>query len=89
MPAGAVERQNEVDIGRSGRGELIEEDLHRLGIDGGKHQRDILAGRGADCGEYVGPFVAELPETWRALATLPPAMAQPALVADASLVFEP
>lgn len=89
MPSGTVERQNNVDIRWSGRGELIEEDLHRLGVDSGKHQGDILTGGRANCGENVGPFVAELLDTRRAFATSPPAMAEPALVADTSFIFEP
>ena len=68
---------------------MIEEDLHRGGVHGRQHQRDVLPCGGADRGEDVGPEVAELLHARRALATAPPAVADPALVADPSLVGEP
>ena len=75
-----------MSIGRARRGDMIEEDLHRFGVDGGKDQRDVLARGGADRGEDGGPRVAELPGAGRALAPPPPAVADPALVADPRLV---
>ena len=63
-------------------------DLHRGGVHGRQHQRDVLPCGGADRGEDVGPEVAELLHA-RPLATAPPAVADPALVADPSLVGEP
>ena len=89
VPARAVEHQDEVGVGRSGSGEVVEEDLHRGDVDRGQHEGDVLAGGGADRGEDVGPLVAELPDAGRALSAPPPAVADPALVADPRLVFEP
>ena len=80
---------DDVGVRRAGRGDLIEKDLHRLGVDGGKHQGDILAGGRTDRGEDIGPFVAELLDARRAFTTPPPEMAEPTLVADARFIFEP
>lgn len=49
---------------------------------------DILAGGSADRGENVSPFLADLLNAGRALATPPPEMAEPTLFADAGFVFE-
>ena len=89
VPAGAVEHQDKMGVGRAGRGDMIEEDPHGGGVDGGQDQRDVLAGGGTNRGEDVGPLVAELLDAGRPLAAPPPAMADPALVADPRLVLEP
>ena len=89
VPAGAVEDHHHVGVGRARCCDVVEEDLHRLGVDRGQHEGDVLAGGGPDRSEDVGPPVAELLETGRALAAPPPAMADSALVADPCLVLEP
>ncbi len=66
-----------------------EEQVHDLGVDGGQHEGDVLAGGRADGGEDVGPLVADLTWARGAPAPEPPAVADPALVADAGLVLEP
>ena len=76
-------------VGRAGRRDVVEEDLHRLGVRGGQDQGDVLARGGADRGEDVGPPVAELSRARGALSAPPPAVADPAPVADPGLVFEP
>jgi hypothetical protein len=68
---------------------VVEEDLHRAGVDGGQDEGDVLAGGGTDGGEDVGPLVSELLDARRPLAASPPAMANPTLVADPRLVLEP
>jgi hypothetical protein len=69
--------------------DMIEEDLHRGGVDAWQHQRGVLARGRPDRGEDVGPEVADLLHARRALAAAPPAVADPALVADPGLVGEP
>jgi hypothetical protein len=68
---------------------MIEEDLHRGGVDARQHQRDVFARGRPDRGEDVGPEVADLLHARRPLAAPPPAVAEPALVADPGLVGEP
>jgi hypothetical protein len=89
VPAGAVDDHDEMRVRRAGSGDLIEEDLHRRGVDGWQHQRDILACRRTDRGEDVGPKIAELLHARRTLAAPPPAVADPALVADPCLIGKP
>jgi hypothetical protein len=89
VPAGAVDDHDEMRVRRAGSGDLMKEDLHRCGVDGRQHQRDVLACRRTDRREDVGPEVAELLHARRALAASPPAMADPALVSDARLIGEP
>lgn len=89
VPAGTVEHQDEMRVRRPGGRDMIEEDLHRGGVHGRQHQRDVVAGGGPDRGEDVGPEVAELLDARRALAAAPPAVADPALVADPRLVGKP
>ena len=89
MPAGAVEDHDEMRVRRAGCRDVVEKDLHRAGIDRRQHQRDVLARGRPDCGEDVGPEIAELLDARRALAAPPPAVADPALVADPGFVGEP
>lgn len=89
VPAGAVEDHDEMHVRRPGGRNVVEKDLHRSGVDGRQHQRDVLAGGRTDRGEDIGPEVAELLDARRTLAAAPPAMADPALVADPRLVGEP
>jgi hypothetical protein len=81
VPARAVEHQGEVGVGRPGRGAIVEEDLHRRGVDGGQDEGDVLSGGRPDRGEDVGSPIAELLHARRALVAPPPAVADPALVA--------
>jgi hypothetical protein len=89
VPAGTVEDQDEVNVGRPPGGEVVEEDLHRLGIGHRQDQCAVLAGGRADGGEDMRPAVAELLPARRPFAPPPPAVAEPTLVADPGLVFEP
>ena len=89
MPAGAVEHDDGVGIGRQRGGELGQKQVHRCGIDDRQHQREVFAGGGADGGEDIGPLVALLREAGGTLALQPPAVAYPPLVADARLVLKP
>lgn len=89
MPSGAVEDEDGVDIVVEGSGEAVEEQLHDGGADTGEHEGEVLAGGRSDRGEDVGPLVAVLAQARRTLALEPPAMTDPPLVADASLILEP
>ena len=89
VPSGAIDDHGGVDaVGQRG-GEMGEEKCHHAGIDEGQHQGEVLAAGGAHGGEDVGPFVAELSRPPGSPAPMPPAMTDPALVADAGLVLEP
>jgi hypothetical protein len=44
VPADAVEDHDEMRVRRPGCGYVVEEDLHRGGVDARQHQRDVLAG---------------------------------------------
>jgi hypothetical protein len=48
VPAGAVEQQRGMRAPRQGRGEAVEEDLHRAGPDFGHDQREGLVRAGLD-----------------------------------------
>ncbi len=89
VPTGAVEDHGGVDVVWPGSGEAGEEQVHDLGVDGGQYESKVLAGGRTDGGEDVGPLVADLTRARGALASEPPAVTDPALVADAGLVLEP
>lgn len=89
MPAGAVEDEDSVHVVWQGAGEAGEKQVHDLGVDGGQHEGEVLASGRAHGGEDVGPLVALVAATRRALTPDPPAVTDPALVADAGLVLEP
>ena len=89
VPAGAVEHHEGVCVVWPGGGEAGEEQVHDLGVEGGQHEGEVLAGGRAHGGEDVGPLVADLTWARGAPAPGPPAMTDPALVAEAGLVLEP
>ena len=89
VPTGAVEDHGGVDVVWPDSGEAGEERVHDLGVDGGQHEGEVLAGGRAHGGEDVGPLVADLTRARSAPAPEPPAVADPALVADPRLVLEP
>jgi hypothetical protein len=89
VPAGAIEHEHGMHIGRQGGGKACEEQVHGRGIDGRQHEGEVVARGGPDGREDVGPLIAALAQTRRALALGPPAMADPALVADPRLVLKP
>ena len=89
VPTGAVEDHGGVDVVWPDSGEAGEEHIHDLGVDAGQHEGEVLAGGRAHGGEDVGPLVSDLTWARGALAPEPPAMTDPALVADAGLVLEP
>ena len=46
VPAGAVENQDGMRVGGRGKGEVVEEDVHRAGVDEGQDEcRSPVAGR--------------------------------------------
>ncbi len=47
-------------VRRQARGEAVEEGLRGRGGDLGQHQREALAGGGADRAEQEGPLAADL-----------------------------
>jgi hypothetical protein len=55
VPSGLVQHEDGVGVRRQARGETVEELLHGGGRDLGQHQREALAGGGADGAEQEGP----------------------------------
>ncbi len=89
VPSGAVEGDDGVGVPGQDLGELPEEDVHGPGRDLGQDEGEVLARGRAHGGEDVGPVVALVAAPRRARALGPPAVADPALVADAGFVLEP
>src|SRR6056297_3384984 len=70
-------------------GEGVEEDLHGLRADLGQDEAEGAPAVGAGGAEHVGPLEALVLTAGRPSPPAPPAMAEPALLADAHLVLEP
>ena len=89
MPAGAVEEEDGVDI----RGQLLreggEEQRHGLGRHARQGQGEGLVSTRPAGGEEIKALEALVSHPRRADATLVPAMARPALLADPRLVLTP
>src|SRR5690606_31711217 len=89
VPSGAIEHHDGVDVFGQGAGEGVEEQPGGARGDLRQDEGEVVAGGRTGGAEDVGPLVAPVAQTRRTLATQPPAMADPALVADAGLVLEP
>ena len=89
VPAGAVEDERGMGAGGDAAADLLEMQVHRLGVGIGHHQGGAGGPLGADGGEDVGPFVAAVARAWRARAEAGPDTGQRALLADPGLVLEP
>jgi hypothetical protein len=70
------------------RSEVVEELLHRPGVGTGHDEGEAVIGAGLDASKDVGEREALVAEARWVLATLPPDMAGPTLLADPSLVLE-
>ncbi len=72
-----------------GAADLLELQVHRLGVGIGHHQGGAGGALGADGAEDVGPFVAAVAGASWARADARPDPCQRALLADPRLVLEP
>lgn len=89
MPAGPVQQQHSVGaLGDSG-GNLVDVELHGLGIGEGQRQAGTDAPGRADGAEQIGAFVALVGGLYRPCAASGSLPNQAVLLADASLVLEP
>lgn len=88
MPAGLVEHHRDMLIATNRLGELVEEDLHVVGVGVGQHEREAIIATGLYGAVEIGEGVALVGATRRALAACIPAMADTALLADARLILE-
>ena len=89
VPAGLIEHHHGVLVFGEAGGEAVEKDAHCLGRDHRQDEREAIAGGGPDGAEQMHPGVALIAQAGRALAARPPAMTDPAVLADPSLVLEP
>ena len=88
MPTRLIEDHRYVLVFSDGFGKAVEEGLHRRRIGIGHHQRKGIICAGLYGSEDIGEGEALVAEPWRALAALPPDMADAALLANARLVLE-
>jgi len=94
VPAGAVEQQGGMDLLwqgllRQGRGEAVEEGLHRRRADLGDDQGEGRVGAGADGGVEPGGGVAVVDDALGAETALVPDPGAAALLADTGFVLAP
>ena len=88
MPACLIEHHHRVVLLAERFGEAVKKYLHRCRIGIGQHQREGTIGARLDGSEDVGEGEALVAQARRALAPLPPDMAEAAFLADARLVLE-
>jgi len=88
MPTSTVEHHDGVFVLGKRRRETLQEQVHRRGGDGGKHQAEIPTGRGFDGGEHIGEGVALIDGTGWPLAAQPPATAAAPLLAESGFILE-
>jgi hypothetical protein len=89
VPSGSIEEQHGVTALRHLVADLLEMQVHRLGVGIRQHQsRADLATR-ADSAEYVGPFAALIARGGRTAAALGPDAGQRALLANAGFILPP
>jgi hypothetical protein len=71
-----------------GFGEAVEEGLHRRRIGVGQHQRECIVRAWLNGGEDIGEGETLIAKPGRALASLPPDMADAPLLTNASLILK-
>ena len=89
MPTGLVEHEEGVASRRNAFGDLLQMQLHRLGVALGQDEADRLAFLGADRAEDVGRGGAQVARSRRPRSALRPAAGDLVLLSDARLVGEP
>ena len=88
MPARLIEDHHRMFVLSDGFGEAVQKGLHRRRIGIGHHQRESVVRAWLHGGEDIGEGEALIAKPRRALAALPPDMADAALLADARLVLK-
>ena len=88
MPAGSVYNKRDVLAFSNRRGKSVEEHLHARRVGVGQDQHEIVVGAGLDGGVDVGVGVALVEKATRALAALPPDVADATFLPDACFVLE-
>ena len=88
MPAGPVYNKRDVLILGNRRGESVEERLHARRVGVRQDQHEIVIGAGLNGCIDVGVGVALVEKAPRALAALPPDVANAAFLPDARFVLE-
>src|SRR5499427_7757186 len=89
MPARLVHQYNAMRPGRDGLSEFINKEVHRGGIEPGHHQGDAGVASRAYGPDDPRRLVADIAQTARGMAALPPDIAGPALLSDPRLVLAP
>ena len=89
VPAGLIDQEHGMGAGRDGFGDLIEMQVHRLGIAGGQDQGHALVLFRANGTEDVGRGGALIAGSARASATLRPPAGDLVFLANARLILEP
>src|SRR5215472_1965259 len=89
MPSGLIEEKRDVRCLGQRFSEFGEEDVHGRRVRLRQHQGEGLVGGWADGSEDVGRLEALVASTWRALATVKPAMTSASLLSFASFVLAP
>lgn len=88
MPACLIEHHHSMVILGEGFGKAVEEGLHRRRIGIGHHQCESIVSAWLHGREEIGEGEALIAKPWRALAALPPDMADAAFLADACLILK-
>lgn len=89
VPAGTVEDQDGMDLGRQLRAEATQLSVHRFGV-GQRHQPGVaLAGCGAERAEQIDELVLGLSRRARPASPIRPDPAVAALLTEAGFVLEP
>lgn len=89
VPAGLVHDHDHVFAGWQGRGELVQEDLHGVGVQLRQRQAESLASFRLHDGEQVCPGVALVAQARWALAAGEPTVANLAFLAETGFLLEP
>jgi len=88
MPAGLIKEDDRMLVLADGRGEAVEELLHRFGVGVGQDEGETVVCAGLDASKDIGEREAFVAEARGSLAALPPDVASPALLADLRLVLK-
>jgi hypothetical protein len=89
MPSGSIEEQDGVTALRHLAADLLEMQVHRLGVGIGHDQGRADVTTRTDSAEYVGPFVALIARGGWSAAALGPDAGQRALLANAGFILPP
>lgn len=89
MPAGPIEDEGGMGAARDVSADLLQMELHGMGIDIGKRQPGADPTGRTDCAEQIGALVTLIGWLARARAASGPLAHDAVLLADPGRVFEP